>query len=298
MNNLNANKPMGDPEEFEMESDLTDEEVNQWLNDLPTKQQLFVAEYCVDFNATQAAIRAGYTDNVNSAGVLGYRLLKKAKISSAVKQRLTDLIMSAEEAAKLTGDAARSRLNDYMVVKLAEKSTTIKKSLAEVIAERRADMAREDKYAERVGMEGEELDGHQKQQQKREREIIRLEIELEENPEAFREVAGPAEMVEVAELDLVALARAKEGGRIKTLSFGEYGPKVELSADNPAASKILEYHGRLIKKHEHSGPGGGPLQVSDATKLTDEQLREQIAARRDRLAALTRGAGSEGTGEE
>lgn len=50
---------------------------------LNEKQLAFCREYTVDFNATQAAIRAGYT--VRSAGQIGERLLKKDEIGHQIK---------------------------------------------------------------------------------------------------------------------------------------------------------------------------------------------------------------------
>ena len=46
------------------------------------KQQRFVAEYLQDLNATQAAIRAGYSKS--GASVEGVRLLANAKVAAAV----------------------------------------------------------------------------------------------------------------------------------------------------------------------------------------------------------------------
>lgn len=49
------------------------------------KQQAFVDEYLVDLNATQAAIRAGYS--VKTAGQIGHELLKKPEIQGAIQVR-------------------------------------------------------------------------------------------------------------------------------------------------------------------------------------------------------------------
>ena len=49
---------------------------------LTPKQQRFVDEYLIDLNATQAAIRAGYS--VNTAAVQGYEHLQKPHIQSAI----------------------------------------------------------------------------------------------------------------------------------------------------------------------------------------------------------------------
>lgn len=47
------------------------------------KQQMFVKEYLVDLNATQAAIRAGYS--AKTAGQIGDEILKKPEIAAAVQ---------------------------------------------------------------------------------------------------------------------------------------------------------------------------------------------------------------------
>lgn len=53
------------------------------MSDLTPKQQRFVDEYLIDLNATQAAIRAGYS--AKTANEQGSRLLANVKISDAVK---------------------------------------------------------------------------------------------------------------------------------------------------------------------------------------------------------------------
>lgn len=55
---------------------------------LTAKQQRFVDEYLIDLNATQAAIRAGYS--AKTAGQIGDENLKKPQIAAAVAQRMTD----------------------------------------------------------------------------------------------------------------------------------------------------------------------------------------------------------------
>lgn len=49
---------------------------------LNAKQQRFVGEYMIDLNASQAAIRAGYSQK--TAGAVGHELLKKPEIAEAV----------------------------------------------------------------------------------------------------------------------------------------------------------------------------------------------------------------------
>lgn len=53
---------------------------------LSLKQSLFVSEYLVDGNATQAAIRAGYS--AKTAGSIGEENLKKPEIAAEIKAAL------------------------------------------------------------------------------------------------------------------------------------------------------------------------------------------------------------------
>lgn len=71
---------------------------------LTAKQELFCREYLVDLNATQAAIRAGYS--AKTAGSMGQQLLKKLEI------RITE--MKAERTERVNIDA------DYVLGRLVE----------------------------------------------------------------------------------------------------------------------------------------------------------------------------------
>jgi len=68
----------------------------------------------VDFNATQAAIRAGYSEK--TAGQMGHENLKKPEIAAAIDERLEELAMSAAEATKRLADQARADISDFFRV--------------------------------------------------------------------------------------------------------------------------------------------------------------------------------------
>ena len=55
---------------------------------LTAKQQRFVEEYLIDLNATQAAIRAGYS--VKNAGKIGPELLGKTRIKNAIDKAMAE----------------------------------------------------------------------------------------------------------------------------------------------------------------------------------------------------------------
>lgn len=53
---------------------------------LTAKQRQFVSEYLIDLNATQAAVRAGYS--VNRADAMGHENLRKPEIAQAVQEAM------------------------------------------------------------------------------------------------------------------------------------------------------------------------------------------------------------------
>lgn len=55
---------------------------------LTTKQRAFIDEYLIDYNATQAAIRAGYSEK--TAYSAGSRMLKKDVIKSRIDERFSE----------------------------------------------------------------------------------------------------------------------------------------------------------------------------------------------------------------
>ena len=71
---------------------------------LTPKQQAFVREYLIDYNATQAAIRAGYSPN--TARVTACKMLTKANIQS----RLGELERKAAAFAEKKAEDVRARL--------------------------------------------------------------------------------------------------------------------------------------------------------------------------------------------
>ena len=59
------------------------------MEELTTKQRRFCEEYVIDWNATQAAIRAGYSEN--TAKEIGYENLTKPHIKAYVEEIQKDL---------------------------------------------------------------------------------------------------------------------------------------------------------------------------------------------------------------
>lgn len=83
---------------------------------LTEKQQKFVDEYLVDLNATQAAIRAGYS--VKTAEQMGYKLVHKSSVSEVIKKEQAKLSkrtgISQERILRELAKIGFSNLKEYV----------------------------------------------------------------------------------------------------------------------------------------------------------------------------------------
>lgn len=67
---------------------------------LTDKQQRFVDEYLIDLNATQAAIRAGYSEK--TAYSVGHENLKKPEIQKAIQEAQNLSKLNVQKAKNLS----------------------------------------------------------------------------------------------------------------------------------------------------------------------------------------------------
>lgn len=90
---------------------------------LTAKQQRFVEEYLVDLNATQAAIRAGYS--AKTASEVGFENLRKPQIAAAVEaQRAKVSERTMRTIADVMADIGRVRDNAMQEVTDPETGTS------------------------------------------------------------------------------------------------------------------------------------------------------------------------------
>lgn len=81
---------------------------------ITTKNRLFIAEYMRDLNATQAAIRAGYSQK--TAYSIGQELLNKPEIKAEIDAQIGQKIMSSDEILQRLSDIARGDMSDLMAL--------------------------------------------------------------------------------------------------------------------------------------------------------------------------------------
>lgn len=79
---------------------------------LTDKQQSFISHYLASWNATQAAIRAGYS--AKTARSIGAENLTKPDIQAAIQTRLSELKMGADEVLSRLTDQARGSLAPFL----------------------------------------------------------------------------------------------------------------------------------------------------------------------------------------
>lgn len=135
---------------------------------LTDKQRMFVEEYLVDFNATQAAIRAGYSEK--TASVIGYENLRKPQIQQAIQ----DKVMSREETLLRLTDLARGDLADVFDIT----------SMGFVVDLAKAQQGNKTKLIKRVRQTVTTVHGKDE-----DREIVHLEVEIHDPLTALDKIA-------------------------------------------------------------------------------------------------------------
>lgn len=240
---------------------------------LTAKQSLFVEAYLATLNATQAAIKAGYSKK--TAYSIGQENLKKPVIRAKIDERLNELALTSEETLKSLSDIAKSSLNDYFVIKEVVHTPQELIPLSDYIKRVQQDIDDADKFIRLAGItDKNELEVHQANQEHRRREIIRLKIELERNPKSKKLVNGEPVKVQVAQLDMPKLVADKATGRIKSIKHTEYGLNVELYAADNALRDMARYHGLFEKDNAQQNKQGG-------MHVNDEQFQKLLQSARE-----------------
>jgi len=81
---------------------------------LTKKQKAFVEYYLQEWNATRAALKAGYSER--SAGSIGNENLLKPEIMEEIQQRISEIAMSADEVMTTLAEIGRASIDDIMDV--------------------------------------------------------------------------------------------------------------------------------------------------------------------------------------
>lgn len=243
--------------------------------ELTAKQKRFCEEYSIDFNGKQAAIRAGYS--LKTANEQASRLLTNVNVKKYLSEVLERKTLGPEGTKKLITDIATGNLNNYYKKVLVEEIPKVRKPLADIIEGMQESIIQDEIYCERVGLTGQDFDEFQERIDRQRKQIIRLEIELERNPDAYRIVSGEPELVERMELDMEKLVADKEKGRIKSIKHTQYGVQVELYGADGALTNLARIHGLFNDKVDLTTNGESlnkPMSQEEA-KLFLEELKKE-----------------------
>jgi phage terminase small subunit len=227
---------------------------------LTETQRAFVDALCLEPNisATKAAIQAGY--GKAGAAVEGTRLLKNAKVRLALGERLKDVAPTAEEIALHWDRVARATLEDFYTLRKVEVTPKVKQPLAEAIKAVEEEIQYEYEYMTRAWAvlgtseedQGKELLTHEQWKKHRKLDILRFEMKLERDPNAFRLINGIPKMEERLELDLVKARKAGVLDLAKAIKPTLHGISVELRDQDAALDKLARYAGAYEKDNEQS----------------------------------------------
>lgn len=94
---------------------------------LTAKQEMFIREYLVDLNATQAAIRAGYSKK--TAYAIGEENLRKPEIAEAIQKAMDERAqrtqITADRVLEEYAKIGFSNITDFLQVKSGEMAVKV-----------------------------------------------------------------------------------------------------------------------------------------------------------------------------
>lgn len=229
---------------------------------LTTKQKRFVAEYLIDLNGKQAAVRAGYT--VRRAEVTASELLANRKVSEAVAEAMA----KRESRTEITQDMVLSR---YWQIATAD---------ANDLVQYRRNCCRHcwgiDHFYQwtEAEFEAAKIEAAKKNNAEPTCEggfgFDRLKAANPDCPECKGEGKGSMHVQDTRNL--------KGGARLMYagVKLGKDGLEVKMHDQMAALEKVARHLGMFKDRTEISGPNGGPIQT-ESKKLQDLSDDELLA---------------------
>lgn len=224
---------------------------------LTDKQARFVEEYLVDLNATQAAIRAGYSSD--SAAQAGYENLRKPEIADGIAEAMAErskrVQITADEVLRELVDVALGDVNDLVEHRVGccrygwGEGFRYQRTRGELV---RAEAAHAKKNEEAI-RKGEpttlfDPEGGEGYHAAREPNP--------ECPECFGDGVGRPLFKDTGR----ASARARR--LYSGVKVTKDGMEMKLRSQDKAVELLGRHLGMWKDKVEHSGPGGGAVPTS------------------------------------
>lgn len=226
--------------------------VNKPRKKLTDKQLRFVTEYLVDFNKTRAAIRSGYSPN--AANNIGYETYKNPLVRAAIDAKIAELQVTAEETTKLITDIAKGNLGDYFVSRKVEYTPRIEVPISQAIQDIQDLIEFETDFATYADLNEDEQKQHERYIKSLENQVLRYKMERDRDPKATKIIPGKTILIDKPELDIAALVKDKERGRIKSVKPTEFGLAVELYSADTALFNIAKMQGLFGEDNKQKRP--------------------------------------------
>jgi len=230
------------------------------------RQIRFVQEYCRDFNATQAAIRAGYSQK--TAGAQGHDLLKVPEIAAGIEERKEQLAEIAELDATWV-------LRQWKAIATADVNDLTQ--LRRICCRHCHGYGHQYQWTENEYLEAVNRAVESKKPVPDGMGGFGYDLNAEPHPDCPECGGNGEEYLHITDTrKLKGSARKLYAGVQKTKD----GLKVLTRDQDAALANISKYLGMLVDRKEISGPGGSPVPLVHirAEDLTDSQLAAIIQA--------------------
>lgn len=220
----------------------------------------------MDFNATQAAIRAGYSPK--TAGSQGFDLLKLPEIQEAIEERKAEVLAAA-------GVTVEFVLRQWMQIAAADPNELIE--VRKVNCRHCHGVMHAYQWTEQEYLAACEIAIARKKPVPDGMGGFGYDVNREPSPDC-PECGGHGHEREIIKdtRRLKGNARRLYAGAQRTKD----GIKILFRDQDAAVNNLAKYLGMLIDKKEIGGPNGGPIAVANlkAEDFTDDQLASILAA--------------------
>lgn len=244
-----------------LQMDNLEEKKPEKIKKPSNKEKIFIKEYLIHLNKSKAAEAMGCPKI--SARQQGYETYNRPHVQEYITNELKERMITVDETIKLIADTAQSNLSDYYEPVEVPFTPQVYTPLAKLIDQKREYILSETEFANRAAFTVAEKKSFLKSLKNIDREILRLQIELERNKDAFRILPGQTIMITEMRLNMTALVADKEKGKIKKIRQNVDGSvEVEMYSAQDAQEKLMKMFGKYTQKHELSGPNGTPLQIT------------------------------------
>lgn len=212
----------------------------------PKRRALVDAYLANGYNGTRAHETAGYGNantNDDTRSVNASRMLAEAKMREAVRERMRERRLSADEVLDRWRDQALGTAEDYVSFYERRRKRTEQVSVTEAILRRTLALQEAEHVRDHGAFDGDELTAQGRLIRAHERELARLDFLDRTAPDAPVTVDGPEEVTYEPFLDLAKLQRA---GKMHLVKSFRVLPDGSRSAELYDAQKALDSLARAM----------------------------------------------------